>query len=410
MIYISGANNLRENKAGGFGIFDLSDVRTDEAVTVLERLVGFESISARPNLELVGYVRDYLAARGVDAHLSYDDTGNRANLHATIGPAVDGGVVLNGHTDVVPVEGQVWTSDPFRLVERDGRLYGRGAVDMKGFLACMLASVPAWQAKPLKRPVHLSMCYDEEIGGFGAPVLVDDLARTAPLPRIAIVGEPTGMRIISGHKGGFEMRTVITGFEAHASDPRKGANAIVFAARFIAMLDDLGRELAAHPRAGSPFDPAWTTVSVGTIHGGAARNIIAGSCAFDWELRPIPGDDGLALIERVSDYARSVLLPEMHASAPDASIEIVTEACVPALNSDDAGEAVALLAELTGQNSADVVSFGTDAGHFCNAGISTVVFGPGSIEQAHKPDEFIERSQIGACMSFLDRLGNHLTH
>jgi acetylornithine deacetylase len=388
----------------------VSDVRTGEAVQVLERLVAFESISARPNLDLVGYVRDYLAARGVTAHLSYDDARARANLHATIGPAVDGGVVLNGHTDVVPVEGQVWTSDPFTLTERAGRLHGRGAVDMKGFLACMLASVPAWQARALKRPIHVSMCYDEEIGGFGAPVLVEDMGRTAPRPSVAIVGEPTGLRIVSGHKGGFEMRTMITGFEAHASDPRKGANAIVFAARFIAMLDDLGRELAAAPRAGSPFDPAWSTISVGTIHGGAARNIIAGSCAFDWELRPVPGDDGAALIARIDDYARTVLLPEMRAASPSADIQTVTEACVPPLNHEDAREAVALLSELTGQNSADVVSFGTDAGHFCNAGISTVVFGPGSIEQAHKPDEYIERSQIDACMSFLDRLGDRLTH
>jgi acetylornithine deacetylase len=388
----------------------VSDVRTGEAVQVLERLVAFESISARPNLDLVGYVRDYLATRGVTAHLSYDDARARANLHATIGPAVDGGVVLNGHTDVVPVEGQVWTSDPFTLTERAGRLHGRGAVDMKGFLACMLASVPAWQARPLKRPIHVSMCYDEEIGGFGAPVLVEDIGRTAPRPSVAIVGEPTGMRIVSGHKGGFEMRTMITGFEAHASDPRKGANAIVFAARFIAMLDDLGRELAAAPQAGSPFDPAWTTISVGTIHGGAARNIIAGSCVFDWELRPVPGDDGPALIARIDDYARTVLLPEMSAVSPAADIRTVTEACVPPLNHEDAREAVALLCELTGQNSADVVSFGTDAGHFCNAGISTVVFGPGSIEQAHKPDEYIERSQIDACMSFLDRLGDRLTH
>jgi acetylornithine deacetylase len=388
----------------------VSDVRTGEAVQVLERLVAFESISARPNLDLVGYVREYLAARGVTAHLSYDDARARANLHATIGPAVDGGVVLNGHTDVVPVEGQVWTSDPFTLTERDGRLHGRGAVDMKGFLACMLASVPAWQARPLKRPIHVSMCYDEEIGGFGAPVLVEDMGRTAPRPSVAIVGEPTGMRIVSGHKGGFEMRTMITGFEAHASDPRKGANAIVSAARFIAMLDDLGRELAAAPRVGSPFDPAWTTISVGTIHGGAARNIIAGSCVFDWELRPVPGDDGTALIARIDDYARTVLLPEMRAASPAADIRTVTEACVPPLNHEDAREAVALLCELTGQNSADVVSFGTDAGHFCNAGISTVVFGPGSIDQAHKPDEYIERSQIDACMSFLDRLGDRLAH
>lgn len=388
----------------------MSDIRTGEAVSTLERLVRFETLSSRPNLDMIDYVRDYLAGYGLEAHVSHDETGTRANIHAWVGPAVDGGVVLNGHTDVVPVDGQDWSSDPFALTLRDGRLYARGAVDMKGFLACMLASVPAWQAKPLVRPVQISMCYDEENGGFGAPVLVGHMARTAPRPAVAIVGEPTMMKVVAGHKGGLELRTEITGLEGHASDPRRGANAIFCASRIIALLDDIGRELAAAPRAGSPYDPPYTTISVGTVHGGAARNIIAGSCHFDWEIRPVPGDDADAIVARVEDFARRKLLPQMRAVAPRAEISTVIEARVPPLDQASAGDAAQLVCELTGLNERGVVPFGTDAGHFCNAGISTVVFGPGSIEQAHKPDEYIELSQLDACMRFMDRLGDRLTH
>jgi len=381
---------------------------TSKAIAILERLVAFKSISALSNLDIISYIEEYLRQQGIKAHISYDDSKQRANIHAMIGPGVDGGVVLNGHTDVVPVEGQTWTSEPFVLAERDGRLYGRGAVDMKGFLACMLAAVPMWKEKTLNRPIHISMCYDEEIGGFGAPVLVDDMSKTVPHPAIAIVGEPTQMKIITGHKGGNEMRTEITGFEGHASDPRKGVSAIYYGTAFISHLYDLARQLAASPDEQSPFEPPYTTINVGTIQGGAARNIIAGHCAFDWELRPLPGDDDDQLIAGIRDYAENVLLPEMRQQYPQADIKIESQAKVPGLDYKTAGPAARLISEITGLNSTGVVSFATDAGHFCNANISTVVFGPGSIDQAHKPDEYIEISQISACMSFLNKLGDQL--
>ena len=382
--------------------------RTQTAIKILGELVSFKTLSGQSNLEIISYVEGHLRDEGIPAHLSYDETGKRANIHAYIGPSVDGGVVLNGHTDVVPAEGQAWSSDPFILREDQGRLFGRGAVDMKGFLACMLASIPAWKAKPLKVPIHISMCYDEEIGGFGAPVLVADMEQTPPRPAIAIVGEPTNMKIITGHKGGFEMRTTVSGFEAHASDPRKGVSAISTAVKFISYLDKVAANLAQNAHADSAFDPPYTTINTGTIHGGTARNIIAGTCVFDWELRPIPEDNGDALIEKIQAYAELELLPAMQEVYPNAKIETEMQARVPALDQTTAQAASTLLREITNLNSTNVVAFATDAGHFCNAGISTAVFGPGSIEQAHKPDEFIEISEIEACLGLLDQLGDRL--
>ncbi|MBI1384583.1 MAG: acetylornithine deacetylase [Rhizobiales bacterium] len=378
------------------------------AIAILERLVAFETISGRTNLDFIAYVSDYLAGHGIAVRLSHDETGERANLHAIIGPGVDGGVLLNGHTDVVPVDGQVWSSDPFRLARRGDRLYGRGAVDMKGFLAAMLAMVPSWQRRQLVRPIHISMCYDEEIGGYGAPVLVEEVCGTGPRPAIALVGEPTGMRIVTGHKGGIELTTRITGLAAHASDPRKGANAILAAARLLTHMEEVGRGLAARPLEASPFDPAFATLNVGTIAGGAARNIVAGDCAFDWEVRPVPGTDGEAIVAGILAHAREVVLPELRASHPTADIATEVTALVPSLDPSGSGPAVALLTELSGRNDTEVVSFGTDAGFFARAGMSSAVFGPGNISEAHKPDEFIEIVEIERCLDFLDRLGARL--
>ncbi len=388
-------------------LIDMED-RVNSAIAILDRLVAFESLPGQPNLDLIAYVSDHLAEAGIESALSLDDSGGRANLHAWIGPAVDGGVVLNGHTDVVPVDGQAWTSDPFRLTRRGGKLYGRGSVDMKGFLACMLAAVPVFQSHPLVRPVHLTFCYDEEIGGLGAPHLVARMMAECPRPAIAIIGEPTGMRIVSGHKGGFEMRTEITGLAGHAADPRRGVNALVFAGRFIARLEAMAVNLAGAARENSGFDPPFSTVNVGTLKGGTARNVIAGHCIMEWELRPIPGEDGLAILEEIDRFAREDLLPEMQALSPEASIVTVAEAVVPGLDPADAAAAVALVGEITGSDSTECVSFGTDAGHFCQSGISTAVFGPGSITRAHRPDEFIEESEIAACLAFLDKLALRL--
>jgi acetylornithine deacetylase len=384
-------------------LLDMED-RVNSAVAVLDRLIAFESLPGQPNLDFIGYIRDYLASHGIESFLSLDDSGTRANLHAWIGPDVDGGVVLNGHTDVVPVDGQAWTSDPFQLTRRDGRLYGRGTVDMKGFLACMLAAVPHFQAQPLTRPVHLTFCYDEEIGGIGAPHLVAQIAAQGLRPAAAVIGEPTEFRIVSGHKGGFEMRTEIVGLAGHAADPRKGVNAIFFAGRFIAKLEEMAGQLAAEARDRSAFDPPYSTINVGTLHGGTARNVIAGHCVIDWELRPIPGEDGHAIVAEIDRFAREELLPEMRALAPQASILTVEHAIVPPLDPADASAAVALISEITGINATECVSFGTDAGHFCQGGISTAVFGPGSITRAHRPDEYIEERELAACLAFFDNL------
>jgi acetylornithine deacetylase len=388
-------------------LIDMED-RVNSAVAILDRLISFESLPGQSNLDLIAYIRDYLAGSGVESFLSLDDSGTRANLHAWIGPAVDGGVVLNGHTDVVPVDGQAWTSDPFRLTRRDGRLYGRGTVDMKGFLACMLAAVPIFQAHPLSRPVHLTCCYDEEIGGFGAPHLVAQIAAQGFQPAVAIVGEPTEFRIVSGHKGGFEMRTEIVGLSGHAADPRKGVSAIFFAGRFIARLEEMAAQLAIEARENSVFDPPYSTINVGTFHGGTARNVIAGHCIIEWELRPIPGDDGRAILAEIDRFAREELLPEMRTLAPQASIFTSEDAVVPPLDPGDAVAAVELISEITGLNSSECVSFATDAGHFCQGGISTAVFGPGSIKRAHRPDEFIEERELAACLAFLDNLAYRL--
>ncbi|MCP4316945.1 MAG: acetylornithine deacetylase [Hyphomicrobiales bacterium] len=378
-----------------------------ETKDILSRLVAFESVSGRSNLDIVDFIRSYLTGFGIDSSLSFDETGKRANLYATIGPEVDGGVVLNGHTDVVPVTGQAWTSDPFVLAERNNRLYGRGAVDMKGFLACMLAMVPQIQAHKLSQPIHLSFCFDEENGGFGAPILVDYILSKPMRPRAAIIGEPTSMGLVTGHKAGLELRTDIIGLEAHASNPAKGANAVEAAGLFIARVVETGSRLAANPIEGSLFEPPYSSVNVGKIEGGAARNITAGSCSFDWEIRPVPGEDPYAILAEITTYAKEVLLPPMRKMAPNAQIDTVVEAEVPALLADENADAVRLIRELTGINSSSVVAFGTDGGHFERGGISTVIFGPGSIDQAHKPDEYIEKSQIRQCLDFLATLAEH---
>lgn len=382
---------------------------TADVTEHLDKLVSFPTISGLPNLELIDYVVKYLQANNLDPVLSYDKTGKKANLHAIIGPIRDGGVVLNGHTDVVPVAGQQWSSDPFILREDNGRLYGRGTVDMKGFLACMLAAVPIWQAKNLSYPVHISMCFDEEIGGFGAPILVESIGINKPRPAIAIIGEPTQMQIVNAHKGGYEMRTEIIGFEAHSSDPTMGVSAIQFAAEYICHLYRVADQLAKSSILDDVFHPNHSTINVGKIEGGSARNIVAGCCSFDWELRPIPGADGDKIINDIIQFGSEILLPKMRKFRPEADISTQMQANVPPLDAGQAEPAIELVKNITGNNACYAVPFGTDAGHFAEASISTIVMGPGNIEQAHKPDEYIEVSQIERCMEFFDQLGDYLS-
>ncbi len=381
--------------------------RMNDAIEILDRLVTFPSISARPNHDITGYIQNYLASHGIEATLSFEETGERANIFATIGPDVDGGVILNGHMDVVPVEGQTWRTDPFALTRDGDRLYGRGSVDMKGFLACVLASVPMFKAAALTRPIHIAFSFDEEIGGYGMPVLLDWMADHAPRPDVVIVGEPTEMKIITGHKGGYEMRAEVTGAAVHSSDPAQGVNAISYAMKLIAKIEDMHRARAAAPIPGSPFRPPYSTFNVGTIEGGAARNMTAGWCNFNWEYRPLPGEDGAAVIAEIADYA-TTLTAEMQLVDPVSGVRIITEVAVPALDDRNADKAVALISDITGLNSRDVVSFGTDAGYFSDTGLSVAVFGPGSIDRAHKPDEYITTGEIAEGLQFLQNLSARL--
>ena len=381
----------------------------ENTITILERLVSFDSISGRPTHGIVGYIQEYLSGQGVECTLSYDDAGERANVFATIGPGIDGGVVLNGHTDVVPVEGQSWSNDPFTLTRDGSKLHGRGAVDMKGFLACVLGSVPAFKAAKLTRPIHIAFSYDEETGGYGMPVLLEHMAGKAFRPAVVIVGEPTEMNIITGHKGGYEMRTEVTGFEVHSCDPFKGVSAISAAMKVISKIEEIGARFAANPYPGSPYDPPFTTLNVGIIEGGTARNATAGWCNFDWEFRPMPGEDGNKVVDELNAYAAAELLPAMKAVSPNANINIITESPVPPLDDSNAAEAAAFVTEVTGLNSQGVVSFGTDAGYFSDAGFSTVVFGPGSISRAHQPDEYVETSELAQGLDFMNKIAKRLS-
>ena len=380
----------------------------DTVVDILSRLVACPSVSGRPNHDIVGVVRDILETRGIPCSLSVDASGERANVFATVGPSRDGGVVLCGHMDVVPVDGQHWQTDPFRMTRIGDRLHGRGTVDMKGFLACVLASVPAWQTMDLSRPIHIAFTYDEEIGGFGMPVLLRDMAKRDFRPGIVIVGEPTGMKIVSGHKGAIELHTVVTGLEAHSCNPFNGVNAIACAMRLVNRIEEHARRYAASPVAGSPYDPPFPTLNVGRINGGTARNITSGWCEFDWEIRMLPGDNGMDVVDDIRRYCEQQLVPEMRLRHPEADIVTTIEARVPGLDDRHAGDAVDFVRSLTGLNTEDVVSFGTDAGYFSEEAYSTIVFGPGSIDRAHKPDEYIELGELAEGLEFLGKVGRQL--
>ena len=380
----------------------------DTTIEILEALVGFESVSGRPTHGIVGYIQDYLEQHGIPSNLSFDDVKERANIFATIGPEIDGGVVLNGHTDVVPVEGQTWSSDPFKLTRKGDKLYGRGSVDMKGFLACVLASVPLFKAAHLTKPIHIAFTFDEEIGGFGMPVLLESLSGLVYRPEVVIVGEPTQMKIVTGHKGGYEMRTEIIGKEMHSCDPSCGANAITAAMKFIAKIEDMNAQRRTNPIKGSAYSPPYSTFNVGTIEGGAARNATAGWCNFDWEYRPIPGEDGALAIAEIQAFANSEILPAMRAVSDEANICIITEVAVPPLDDRNAAKATEFVSATTGLNDTDVVSFGTDAGYFSDADYSTVVFGPGDISRAHKADEYIEVEELAQGLDFLRKLTQRL--
>jgi len=374
------------------------------ALAILERLVAFDTTSSRSNLALIEWVADYLRGHGIASALSGEREPGKANLFATIGPGERGGVVLSGHTDVVPVDGQDWTSDPFRLSERDGRLYARGSADMKGFIALALALVPQAVRRRLRRPLHLALTHDEETGCLGAPALIAALPHGAPRPALAIVGEPTLMQVANAQKGCAFFRTHVHGREGHSSAPGRGVNAIAAAAEIVSLIVRLGAEAASRARPDSGFDPPHTTLSVGTIAGGTAVNIIARDCTFTWDLRALPGDDDAALKARIDEFVAADLLPRLRAVYPGAAVETETLVAVPPLVPVRDSPAEALARQLTGLNDTVTVSFASEAGLYQQAGIPAVICGPGSIEVAHKPDEYISRDELAAGWRFQQRL------
>lgn len=379
------------------------------AIDLIGELVAFPTESAKSNLALIARVEDHLRRLHVPYVRVPNAAGDKAALFATIGPMRDGGVVLSGHTDVVPVEGQEWSSDPFRLRREAGRLYGRGTCDMKGFDGLALAMIEEFQAADLKRPIHILLSYDEETTCRGA---VDTIARFGmdlPRPKAAIVGEPTRLVVADAHKSVAVYTTRVYGHEAHSAKPALGASAIEGACELVA---DLYRMMADLERTGDPsarFDPPFSTISVGTIHGGTARNILAKECVFQWEFRALPGIRPDKALRRLEAYAANHVLPKLTRHAPDAHISTITEVEVPGLLSDPTSPAVALALKLTGSKHAVAMPFASEAGHFQRAGIATVVCGPGDIDRAHQPDEFIEISQVEAAIAFLRALAREFS-
>ncbi|WP_241560021.1 acetylornithine deacetylase [Solirhodobacter olei] len=375
---------------------------------ILAELIGFPTVSADSNLGLIARLAERLEAAGARCEVFLDASGTKGNLFATIGPEVDGGILLSGHTDVVPVADQDWTSDPFEMVERAGRLYGRGACDMKGFIAAAVAMAPVFAETIGDRPVHFAFTHDEEVGCLGAKALVEVLQTREIRPAVAIIGEPTEMRIIEGHKGCYEYSTHFTGFEGHGSDPDRGVNAVEYAVRYVGRLLELKEQLKARAPEGSRFEPPWTTINTGALVGGVAHNVIPGKARVDWEMRPVQGADADFVKADLEAFCADELLPAMRAVAPEAGIELEVIGEVCGLEPAGAAEARRVVSELTGAQTADVVPFGTEAGLFQQMGMSVVVCGPGSIQQAHKPDEYIEMVQIDQCLAMLGRLAERL--
>ena len=378
------------------------------AKALLERLVAFPTVSDQSNLQLIAFVADHLRGLGVEARIAPNATGDKAALLATFGPEVDGGIVLSGHTDVVPVEGQPWSGDPFALREIDGRLYGRGACDMKGFAACALAAAPHFLHLKLAKPIHLLLSYDEETTCLGSLDFIRRFGVDLPRPAAVIVGEPTLGQVADAHKGVATFRTLVTGHEAHSAQPRLGANAISAAAEIVAEIDRLAREEETRPSPDPRFDPSYATYHVGLIHGGTARNILARECAIGWEFRGLPGMSAVDALAKVQSFVDAVALPRLRRDRPEPTIETIMDVDVPALSPEPGSLAATLALRLARANATVAVSFATEAGHFQAAGLPTIVCGPGSIAEAHKPDEFVSVEELRRCLAFLFDLGKEL--
>lgn len=377
---------------------------------MIEKLVSFDTTSHLSNLDLIGFVESYLAGHGVRSQRVMNEDGSKANLFATLGPGDRaGGIVLSGHTDVVPVEGQDWSSDPFSAIERDGKLFGRGTSDMKSFIAVALAFVPEFLKEGPKVPVHFALSYDEEVGCLGVRPMIDSIVRSMPRPQVVVVGEPSSMKVVNAHKSIQSYRTVVTGLEGHSSATDKGVNAVIHAAELIGFLAGIAEEMRERGDASGRFQPPFTSVNVGPIKGGTALNIIPKTCSFLWEYRALPDLHPDEIITRFNEHAEKHVLPRMRAVHPGANIETSVRAQAPGLVPDEGSPGETLVMKLAQCNSAEAVSYGTEAGLFQLADIPTVVCGPGDIAQAHKPDEFVALSQIAECERFMARLADYVS-
>lgn len=383
----------------------MSEIERLSPRVLLETLVSFPTVSRDSNLPLVDWVEGYLTSHGITCHRQYDTGGDKASLFAHVGPNVDGGVVLSGHTDVVPVDGQPWDTDPFEVVEQNGRLYGRGTCDMKGFDALAIWVLVEASYQDLKRPVQLALSYDEEIGCYGAPFMIEAMQGVVPKASAVVVGEPSMMKAVSGHKGTLSYKVHVRGFEVHSSIMHRGVNAIMYGAKLIDWANQMNAENAAKDPlpAAAHFDPPYTTVHVGEIKGGTAHNITAKDCWFGLDLRVVPGDSEQEWHDRFHQKVAEIQA-EMQAVVPETGITIKGGFNVPALVPEEAGEAEALVRRLTGDNSSNYVSYATEGGQFQQAGYSAVICGPGDIAQAHQPNEYLEISQLDAGQDFMRAL------
>jgi acetylornithine deacetylase len=382
--------------------------RSAKTIEMIEKLIGIPTVSRDSNLALIDFAREQLAALGADVRLTFDDDRRKANLFATLGPRTDGGLVLSGHTDVVPVEGQAWDSDPFKLVEKDGRLYGRGTSDMKSFIAIALALLPEY-APRLQKPLHVALSYDEEVGCIGVGRLIDDLKGIGLKPSGCVVGEPTLMTPVIAHKGKRSYRCKVRGLASHSAYAPKGVNAVEAAAEAIAYLKGMARRIRDKGPHDHGFDVPHTTVHTGVVRGGTALNIVPHECSFDFEFRHLPGDDPDALISELEAHIARAIEPEMHAVDPATGFDIAQLSEIPALDVGPESRIVGLVQELTGNTEIGKVSYGTEASQFQRAGMPSVVCGPGSILQAHKPNEYVEVAQVEQCEAFLRKLMDRMT-
>ena len=369
----------------------------------ISRLVAFDTTSSKSNLDLIKDIEAYLHDLGVETFRVENDDQTKTNLYAIVGPSVEGGVVLSGHTDVVPIDGQDWDTDPWIVTEKDGKLYGRGVADMKSFSAIGLSLVPEMLKAGLKRPLIFALSYDEEIGCLGAPRMIAEIADKVPAPSAVIVGEPTSMKVINGHKGIGSFRVTVTGYTTHSSQTDRGVSAVEAAARLITKITEMrmARERAAD--ANSPFDPPYSTMTVNVVRGGTQLNIMAGEATFDWDLRVVPGDSRDEIIDEFTEFAKGVEA-EMRAKSRDCKISIEQMTNAPSLAPVEQNPAADLAMAITGHNSTDVVAYAAEAGQFQEAGFSTVICGPGSIDQAHQPNEFITLEQVSLGTDFIRRL------